>query len=292
MRLVYLSCASALLCFVAYGQVSSNQSLKGKYNFRHMLLSADASANVTDVRTGSGTLTFDGNGGYTCSGTLLVNAAVMPLSVTGAYTVSPGGYVTLDNPVKTGKLNARLGATGIVGASTESSGMFDLFIATPAATQPVSASILSGSYWISTLELQGGGISNLREANFKLTANNAGSFTQTTITGQARNLGDQLLTQTVSPMTYSVTSDGLGMLNFPLTGSLDQTTQLVSGTKEIFISPDGSFFVGGSNNVGGQGMIVGMKTFGSGAAWIGFFVGAGFRFTIFLPRTLLTSAGW
>jgi uncharacterized protein (TIGR03437 family) len=279
---------SALLCVMARGEVSGNQSLKGKYNFRHLLLSADASANVTEIRTGSGVITFDGTGGYTATGILLVNVTAAPLSASGSYAVNPGGYVTMDNPVKAGKLNARLGATGLVGSSTETGGVFDMFIAAPAPTQPVSTSILSGPYWISTLEFQGGGANNLRGANFRLTANNAGSFTENTIKGQARNLGNQLLTQTVSPMTYSVTSDGLGTLTFPLTGSLDQTTQLVSGAKEIFVSPDGSFFVGGSNNIGGQGMIIGVKAFASGAAFSGSFVASGLRYDISPAR--LTSA--
>ena len=155
----------------------------------------------------------------------------------------------------------------------------------------MSGSIFSGSYWISTLEFQGGGINNLRGANFKLTANNAGSFTENTITGQAQNLGDRLLTQTVSPMTYSVTPDGQGTLTFPLTGSLDQTTQLVSGTKEIFISPDGSFFVGGSNNTGGQGMIIGVKAFASGATFSGLFVAAGLRYDIAVSARLTSAVG-
>jgi uncharacterized protein (TIGR03437 family) len=214
-----------------------------------------------------------------------VNVTSAPLNASGAYTVSPGGFVTLDNPVKTGSINARLGATGLTGSSTETGGLFDLFIAVPAATQPVSTSILTGSYWISTLELQGGGMNNLRSANFKVTANNAGSFTESIVTGQARNLGDKLLTQTVSPMTYSVAPDAHGTLTFPLTGTLDQTTQLISGTKEIFISPDGSFFVGGSNNTGGQGMIIGVKAFTSGATWSGFFQAAGLRYDIAVGST-------
>ena len=280
MRVAYLGWAAALVCVAAAGQVSSNQSLSGKYYFRHLLLSADASANVTDVRCGSGTITFDGKGGYSATGILLINATSAPLNAAGAYTVNPGGFVTLDNPVKAGSINARLGATGLTGSSTETGGMFDLFIAVPTATQPVSTSILSGSYWISTLELQGGVITNLRAANFKLTANNAGSFIESTVTGQARNLGDQLVTQSVSPMTYSVTSDAQGTLTFPLTGALDQTTQLILGTKEIFLSPDGSFFVGGSNNIGGQGMIIGVKAFTSAATWNGFFEAAGLRYDI------------
>lgn len=262
------------------GQVSSNQSLNGKFYFRHLLLSADSSANVSDVRSGAGTIAFDGKGSYTATGILLDNATSSPLSATGSYTVNPGGFVTLDNPLKTGTLNARLGATGLTGSSTETGGVFDLFIAAPAPAQPVSSSLLFGTYWVSTFELQGGSIANLRSANFKLTANNAGSFLENSVTGQARNLGNQLITQSVSPMTYSVTPDGQGMLTFPLTGSLDQTTQLVSGTKEVFISPDGSFFVGGSNSTGGQGIIVGVRAFGSGATWSGFFEAAGIRYDV------------
>jgi uncharacterized protein (TIGR03437 family) len=280
MRLAYLWWTAALVCVAASGQVSGNQSLNEKYYFRHLVLSADASANVTDVRCGAGTITFDGKGTYTATGILLVNATTAPLNASGVYAVNPGGFVTLDNPVKTGTINARLGATGLTGSSTEAGGIFDLFIAIAAPTQPVSLSILSGSYWISTFELQGGGLANLRSANFKLTANNAGSFSESSVTGQARNLGDLLLTQAVSPMTYSVTSDAQGTLTFPLTGGLDQTTQLISGTKEIFISPDGSFFVGGSNDIGGEGMMIGVKTFTSGAAWNGFFQAAGLRYDI------------
>jgi uncharacterized protein (TIGR03437 family) len=280
MRLAYLCWAAALLCVATTGQVSGNQSLNGKYYFRHLLLSADASANVTDVRCGSGTITFDGKGGYTSTGVVLVNTISSPLNTVGAYTVNPGGFVTLDNPIKTGTINARLGATGLTGSSTETGGMFDLFIAVPAPTQPVSTSILSGSYWVSTFELPGGGITTLRSANFKLTANNAGSFAENSVTGQARDMGDLLLTQTVSPMTYSTTSDAQGILTFPLASGLDQTTQLISGTKEIFISPDGSFFVGGSNSTGGQGMVIGVKAYISGATWNGFFQAAGLRYDI------------
>lgn len=279
----------ALLCAVASGQVSSNKSLNGKYYFRHLLLTTDGTSNITEVRGASGTIMFDGNGAYTASGQLLVNAtAPVALSASGTYMVSPGGFVTLTNPLKAVNLNARLGATGLVGASTESSTTFDLFLAMPAATQALSETSLTGSYWISTLELPGGSVSNLRAGNFKLTANNAGSFAESSITGQARNLGDQLLTQNVAPMTYTVASDATGALTFPLTGGLDGNSQLVSGVKNIYVSQDGSFFIGGSNAAGGQGIVVGVKAFTSSAAWSGFFFAAGLRYDI--PTGRLTSS--
>jgi hypothetical protein len=58
----------------AWGQMSSNQSLNGKYFFREVLLVTDgsASANVTKTLSGQGTLAFDGNGNYTVTGQQLV----------------------------------------------------------------------------------------------------------------------------------------------------------------------------------------------------------------------------
>src|SRR5260370_1308227 len=75
-------------------------------------------------------------------------------------------------------VNARLGQGAVLGSSTEAGPtVYDLFIAIPA---PVGASngSLSGSYWVSSLEFPGGGLANIRNTNFKLTANGAGSFVE------------------------------------------------------------------------------------------------------------------
>src|SRR5205807_2182895 len=108
------------------------------------------------------------------------------------------------------------GQGALVGSSTEAGAtVFDLFIAIPAPANVLSTGILNGGYWISSLEFPGGGATNIRDTNFKLTANGAGSFAENTVTGQAANLGNKLLNQTVSPMTYSVSPDGTGTLTFP-----------------------------------------------------------------------------
>jgi uncharacterized protein (TIGR03437 family) len=264
------------------GQVSNNESLNGKYYFRYLSLTTDGTANITQVRGASGMMTFDGAGGYSATGQSLSGASTaQSLSVSGTYTVKPGGFVTITSPLQTPDINARLGASGLVGASTEGGASnYDLLIAVPVPAQPVTSSVLSGTYWISTLEFANGAAGNLRGANFKLTANNAGSFTETTVIGQARNLGNRLLTQTVSPMTYAVSPDGTGTLNFPLTGGMDANSQLVSGLKNIYVAQDGSYFIGGSTAAGGQGIVLGVKAFTSAATWNGFFVAAGLRYDL------------
>lgn len=93
-----------------FGQVSTVASLSGKYYFRQVLLITDGTANVTDTHSGAGTLTFDGKGGFTVSGQVLVGTAA-PVNLaasSGTYTVNPGGFVTLTNPLRSGaSINAQ-----------------------------------------------------------------------------------------------------------------------------------------------------------------------------------------
>jgi uncharacterized protein (TIGR03437 family) len=270
----------AALCMVASGQVSSNQSLTGKYSFRQVLLITDGTANVTDTRTGNGTITFGGNGTFIVTGQQLAGTAA-PAALTvssGTYTVLPGGFVTLSNPLRAGvTLNARLGVGALVGSSTEAGPtIFDLFVAIPAPAQPTSAATLNGAYWVSSLEFPNGGIANIRDTGFRLTANGAGSFKETSVAGQAANLGNQLQTQTVAPMTYAVSPDGSGTLTFPTSAGLNTTTQLISGLKNVNVSGDGTYFIGGSTAAGGHGLVVGVKT--SSASPTGFYYAAGMRY--------------
>jgi uncharacterized protein (TIGR03437 family) len=281
---------------VAPAQVSSNASLTGPYYFRQVLLVTDSSGtNVTDTRSGFGTLTFDGNGNFTINGQQLIGtAAPAALTGSGTYSVKSGGFTTLSNPLRAGAtVNARLGTGALVGSSTEAGPtVFDLFLAIPVPSTPVSLATLNGPYWISSLEFPNGGTANVRNTNFKLTANGAGSFAETTVTGQARNLGNILSNQTVSPITYLVSANA-GTLSFPLAGT-DPLKQLISGTETIYISQDGSYFIGGSTAAGGHGLVVGVKAFASGAtnaSWKGFFYSAGMRFDADRSRLAAVSAG-
>ena len=281
--------AAALLAAALPGtaQVASNASLTGRYNFRHVLLASDGAANT---RTGFGIITFDGNGGYTATGQQLVGtAAPVALSTTGTYTVRPGGFVTMANPVRAGlTVNARLGVGALVGSSTEAGAtIFDMFVAAPVRNfEPPN-----GPYWISSFELPDGSLQNIRNAHFKLTANGAGSFTETTIAGQARNLGNLPVTQTAGPFTYAVVPDGTGTLNFPLAAGRDAATQLISGQKTVYVFGGGMAFFGGSTSAGGHGMVVG--TYSNGDSWSGFFVAAGLRVDAVrnLPEALTASVG-
>jgi uncharacterized protein (TIGR03437 family) len=287
MTLKLYFCAAMLTGFAA-AQVSSNASLAGKYSFRQVLLITDGTANVTTTTSGTGTLTFDATGGFTVTGQQITGtAAPATLSGSGTYTVKPGGFTTLTNPLRAGAtINARLGAGALVGSSTEAGPtVFDLFIAIPVppTTVTLSNASLTGAYWISSLEFPNGGLANIRNTNFKLTANGTGGFAESSVTGQAANLKNTLQTQTVGPNSYTVGADGTGTLTFPAAAGLDATTQLIAGVKNIAVAQDGTYFIGGSILTGGHGIVVGVKAMASGgvnASWNGFYYAAGMRFDV------------
>jgi uncharacterized protein (TIGR03437 family) len=183
-------------------------------------------------------------------------------------------------------VNARLGTGALVGSSTEAGPtVFDLLIAIPAASGTSSAT-LNGEYWISSLEFPNGGTTNIRDTNFVLTANGSGSFAESAITGQAANLGNTLQTQTIGPNTYFVSSDGTGTLTFASVSGLNSTTQLIAGLKNIFVAQDGSYFIGGSTEAGGHGLVLGVKAIpgsATNASWSGFYFAAGMRYDVANP---------
>jgi uncharacterized protein (TIGR03437 family) len=268
---------------VCHAQISSNASLNGKYFFRQVLLLTDGSTspNIMNTTSGEGTITFDGKGNFAVSGQQISGtSAAVSLTASGTYTVNPGGFMTLTNPLQTTiQLNARLGQGAVVGSSTEAGPtVFDIFIAIPA---PVGASNLTllGSYWVSTLEFPGGGLTNVRNTNFELTSTGAGSFVETTVTGQAVNLDNILTTQTVGPITYSIAQDGSGTITF---AGATTNSQLISNVENIFVSPNGVYFIGGSIAAGGHGLVVGIKNYGAAnatnASFSGFYYAAGMRY--------------
>jgi uncharacterized protein (TIGR03437 family) len=279
----------AAMGIAASAQVSDNTSLSGKYFFRHVLLVTDGTANVIDTRTGFGRITFDGKGGFSVVGQLLVGTtAPANLTGSGTYTVKPGGFVTLTNPLRSGvTVNARLGVGALMGSSTEAGPtVFDLFLAIPAPTQTVSMSTLTGPYWISTLEFPNGGTSLIRDTNFKLTANGAGSFAESAVTGQAAYAQNILETVTAGPITYTLAGDGTGSVLFPPPSGAGAPATLINAQENIFVAQDGSYFIGGSPAAGGHGVIVGVKAPASGATngnWNGFYFAAGMRYDLAQP---------
>ena len=258
-------------------QTLTNQALKGKYYFRQISLAADASSpvNLTDPRSLIGSMTFDGAGKYTFTGQQVIGSGgASPVAGERTYSVDPGGFVSLDSPLRSGaKVNARYGPEALLGSATEASdNVCDLFIAIPA---PTTGATFTGPYTTVSLEFPGGASSNARTTQFSLAASDANTLQPINVTGHAANLGGGVQTQQVAGGGYTLLPDGSGTLNLGAANN----TQLLSGTRTLYVSAGGNIILGGSTAAGAHDLLVGVKAISGATAstWNATFWGAGLR---------------
>jgi uncharacterized protein (TIGR03437 family) len=255
-RTGYFALILTIFSVPSNAQVLSNQSLTGKYFFRHVSLGTDGSSvtNLSDSRTLTGTLTFDSNGGFSFVGQQVTGAAVpAPLSGSGKYSVDPGGFVTLDNPVRSGiKLNARFSSEALVGSSTESGDKaFDLFVAIPA---PTGQANLGGPYLAQDLEFPGAVTTSMRASQFTLSAKPLGQLDTISLTGHTvgTNSGVKQAAATITGATFTMGADGTGSFIVP-------SGNLLSGTRTIYVSATGNMILGGTQAAGSHDIFIGVK---------------------------------
>jgi uncharacterized protein (TIGR03437 family) len=254
----------ALAAGGATAQTLGNGSLTGKYYFVHLLVTATNSA-ATDVRSLSGAITFDGNGGYTFTGKLGTGSGA-PAAATGSgtYTVNTSGDVTLVNPIRnTLQVTARLSdaAAVVLGASTEATdNTSDIFAAIKAPAANVTNATLNGAYTGASLQLPNGSSAGIRSAVVSLAANGSGQFTKATVLGHAadQNAGRNA-SQEATGSTYTVNGDGTG------TASFGSAAALFTGSRDIFVSGDGNYVLGMSTANGGRDIFIATKNFSTSA---------------------------
>jgi uncharacterized protein (TIGR03437 family) len=239
--------------------LSSNASLMGQYYVRYLGVDGYCQCPVSF----SGVFTFDGNGGFTVtSGQGIYNNGsdnVLNTLVTGSYTVWSSGLVSMTNPFD----NTNSGTTlyggvgqGAVVASSTDTAYLDLFVAIPVATGSSNAT-LSGTYQVADLEFYAGSFNNSRNNLFTMTADGSGNLGNVTVSGASINLSNKPTTQTISGATYTVAANGSGTLTLPAPSGVATLNQLLAGSKALYVSPDGSFFIAGSAS--GYDIIVGAK---------------------------------
>jgi uncharacterized protein (TIGR03437 family) len=267
-----LACA-AILCAcapLAAQAPSSNASLKGAYFVRY--LGVIGYPNDYPISF-AGTLTFDGNGNFTATGSGVYNNGAssvglpVTLTSTGTYNVLTSGAVAISNPFAQGSatLYGGVGVNGIVVASSTESGYLDLFVAIPPSTNSSKAT-LSGTYRVGGLAFVQGSLSSMSNVSFNATADGNGNLGNLTLNGSSSVLKDTAATQTVTAATYTLVNTGSGTITFPAASGTAGTNQLISGAKNLYVSPDGSFFVSGSPT--GWDIQIGVKAVASGGSSI------------------------
>jgi uncharacterized protein (TIGR03437 family) len=267
MRLLRTTLLLILCSIWLPAQVLTDASLNGAYHFVHLLASVSPSAVTSNAYNLSGTITFDGNGGYTYSGRLGSGAgAPLPDFGSGVYSVAPNGFVTLDNPnpnVTNLKINARLGRDSevVIGSSTEAKdGSIDFFAAVRAPVAAVNNTVLNGQYTGGLLGFLNGSDVALRSALLTFSSGGTGTLGNTAVIGHAVDINnDTNVEQAPTNASYAINGDGTGTVDF---GS---AAPLLSGAYDIFVSANGNYLLGSSSQEGGRQVFVAIKNFGSSA---------------------------
>src|SRR5580658_521159 len=235
---------------------SGNGLLNGTYCFRQVMwLGGFNSANdLQEAIALYGNIVFSGNGTYTLTAKAFDAAGNTVTSITGsgAYTIAASGYGYMSTPlqfvysqVHGDEINLLVSPSKVVvGSTTENkTGYNDLFVAAPAAASTPSLqgifSVIGAGIPALALELK-----HTRAYSFTMTGTGS-TLTTTALTG---TLGLNLTAMTqpaFSGVTYSAGAGGAVVTfgNALTTTNLD--SNLMSGTKNFYFSPDGNFFFGG-----------------------------------------------
>jgi uncharacterized protein (TIGR03437 family) len=263
----------SLLALSAFPWASSAQSydssgnglLNGAYYLRQVIYFLPDEEGNVDYTNIQGTITFNGSGSYTFSGSFLdaeIGTVQTGITTAGTYVISASGegYISAiysainTDAASTDLISGLVSPKGIfIGSSTENAeGFNDLFIAAPVGSGASNATLngtysvayLDPTYFPTTSALAGG------DAQFTMTADGQGNIGTVNVTGYVSS-NTTASTETLTGVTYAF-SNGAAQLNFG--GS---STALIGGTELLYISPDGNFIFGGSYN--GFDMFVGVR---------------------------------
>jgi uncharacterized protein (TIGR03437 family) len=260
----YLVCGLVLVGITASAQSfdsSADGNLFGDYFVREVMLS-----DVGRARSIVGTVTFDGQGNYAFSGTLMDTSTGQQAAITdqhGAYQLAGNGFFAMVDLIDgtetdfggTG-LFGTAGLTSIVASATEGP-QRNIFVAIPAGsltTSPITTASLQGKYNVAFIDFLQGNASLVRDGYFTLTTAGDGNFGNVPVSGAMANVNSANTTQTLTNVTYQIANEtGSGTINFPPLPSL---ATLVTGQKDLFVSADGSIFLAG--DPGGFDLMVGI----------------------------------
>ena len=255
---------ASLLPVIASAQGFDNSSLTGRYYFVHLLAAVGDDGRATDARNLGGSITFDGDGGYTFQGRLgQGNGAPEGSEGAGTYSVQTNAFLTMTNPIENGlRINGRIGAgsEAVLGASTEAADdSYDIFVAVRAPDGGISNGTLNGAYSGASMVFPNGSDSALTTAFLRLSADGSGVFSQASAIGHAVNEQDVNVEQNITNATYVLNGDGTG------TASFGSSASLVTGERDIFVSSGGNYLIGFSTGAGGRDILLAVKNFSASA---------------------------
>jgi len=267
---------------------SGNGLLNGRYNFRQVMwLGGFNSANdLQEAIAVYGNIVFGGDGTYTLTAKAADAAENTVTSITGSgtYTIAASGYGYMSTPLQNvysqfagDEINLLVSPSMVVVGSTtdNNSGYNDLFLAAPA---PTSTPSLQGTFSVIGIGIPALTLDLIHTRSYLFTMAGTSSTISTTALTGAFGLNATAITQPgFSGVTYSVSADAAAVTFGDELTTTNLDSNLMSGTKYFYFSPDGNFFFGGGPE--DTDFIVGVRqgTSGSFATQIPYYTGGLFQ---------------
>ncbi len=242
---------------------SGDGLLNGQYYVREVFyFYSVSSVELIETINVQGTISFDGAGDYSFSGSVLDSAETPTVKVetftsTGHYLISGSGegYIgSLEFPGD--QVIGTVSKGGIfIGSATQTAyGYNDLMIAVPYGSSGATNSTLNGNYSVAYFDPTFPG-----DAMFSMTADGQGNIGNVSVTAYTGS-GSSASTESLTGVTYSFAN---GAAQLKLGGSRTITNSvpsgdLVSGTELLYVSPDGNFIFGGLYD--GYDIFVGVRS--------------------------------
>jgi uncharacterized protein (TIGR03437 family) len=255
---------------------TGNSLLSGTYYFREVIyVVADNAGDLGGEYSAYGTITFNGNGGYTL-GTAAENSLSSSGSgqqsisgTTGTFTFAASGYGYFTDPLSSSIINYGLISNNTLIASATESGYNTLFIATLISSPAATASSFQGNYQMAGfIPPYNGSTALASDVSFPLNPDGNGNLGTVNMTGYFSGGGTTPYTQS-SSVKYTF-SNGAGVLSFPTNNNANFYT---GGQMYLYLSPDRNFVFGGSPT--GFDMVIGTKNTGGTPNFSGIYFEAG-----------------
>jgi uncharacterized protein (TIGR03437 family) len=107
------------------------------------------------------------------------------------------------------------------------------------------------------MEIPSGNFGSLRNTFSSFSADGKGGLGNAVISGMAANLNNLPMSQTSPGAMYSIGAAGNGSLTLPAPAGVAADSQLLAGSKTLYVSGDGNVFLAGT--VAGYDMVIGVK---------------------------------
>jgi uncharacterized protein (TIGR03437 family) len=256
-----------------WGQALSSATLNGKYWVHQFVRTMSSGTQVDDQRSLTGTLQFNGAGAYTFTGTRKAGAgAAEAFTSSGTYTMSAIGVMSLTNLQGTGaNVNARYAPLAIIGASTEASGVYDLFVAVPAPSGFAVPTLWDGVYRAGGVEFE----SAASRAMYFTASLGAATVSSPGATGISTSMPVGLQTSPIPTTPLAMNTEGRGQASFFGSGPIS----LYFGAKSVWGSADGNVLLMTPDAPGTHGLTVAVRALPSATngTYSGLYWSAGMR---------------